>query len=90
MVGRQQRRRPDGKTVATTTGTTSVQTLGKHERAERVEFVELFGKHHADSFLLLESGRADTFVMDGQILAGNISTSKMPSACKIVGETLSV
>jgi len=79
-----------GKTVATTTGTTSVQTLRKHKRAEGVQFAELFGKDHADSFLLLESGRADAFVMDGQILAGNISKAKTPAAYKIVGETLSV
>jgi glutamate/aspartate transport system substrate-binding protein len=79
-----------GKTVATTTGTTSVQTLRKHERANNVDFKELFGKDHADSFLLLESGRADAFVMDGQILAGNISKSKNPADYKIVGEVLSV
>jgi len=78
------------KTVATTTGTTSVQTLRKHERANGVDFKELFGKDHADSFLLLESGRADAFVMDGQILAGNISKSKSPADYKIVGEVLSV
>ena len=79
-----------GKTVATTTGTTSVQTLRKHERATNVDFKEVFGKDHADSFLLLESGRADAFVMDGQILAGNISKSKAPADYKIVGEVLSV
>ncbi|SHN24270.1 transporter substrate-binding domain-containing protein [Rhizobacter sp. OV335] len=79
-----------GKTVATTTGTTSVQTLRKHERATGVDFKEVFGKDHADSFLLLESGRADAFVMDGQILAGNISRAKNPAEFKIVGEVLSV
>lgn len=78
------------KTVATTTGTTSVQLLRKHERATGVDFKEVFGKDHADSFLLLESGRADAFVMDGQILAGNIATSKNPADFKIVGEVLSV
>src|SRR5213592_5016085 len=79
-----------GKTVATTTGTTSVQHLRKHERATGVDFKEVFGKDHADSFLLLESGRADAFVMDGQIVAGLISKSKNPSDFKIVGEVLSV
>ncbi|HZY17643.1 MAG TPA: amino acid ABC transporter substrate-binding protein [Ramlibacter sp.] len=79
-----------GKTVATTTGTTSVQLLRKHERANNVNFNEVFGKDHADSFLMLESGRADAFVMDGQILAGNIATSKDPAAYRIVGETISV
>ena len=80
----------NGKTVATTTGTTSVQTLRKNERATGVDFKEVMGKDHADSFLLLESGRADAFVMDGQILAGNISKSKNPAGFKIVGEVLSV
>ncbi len=80
----------NGKNVATTTGTTSVQLLRKHERATGVDFKEVFGKDHADSFLLLESGRADAFVMDGQILAGNIATSKAPGDYKIVGEVLSV
>jgi glutamate/aspartate transport system substrate-binding protein len=80
----------NGKNVATTTGTTSVQLLRKHERGTGINFNEVFGKDHADSFLLLESGRADAFVMDGQILAGNIAKSKTPGDYKIVGEVLSV
>lgn len=78
------------RNVATTTGTTSVQLLRKHERANGVDFKEVFGKDHADSFLLLESGRADAFVMDGSILAGNIANSKNPADYKIVGEVLNV
>jgi len=80
----------NGKSVATTTGTTSVQTLRKNERAGGIDFKEVYGKDHADSFLLLETGRADAFVMDGSILAANISKSKNPTDFKIVGEVLSV
>jgi glutamate/aspartate transport system substrate-binding protein len=80
----------NGRNVATTTGTTSVQTLRKNERATGVDFKEVFGKDHADSFLLLETGRADAFVMDGSILAGNIASSKTPADFKIVGEVLNV
>ena len=80
----------NGKTVATTTGTTSVQLLRKNKRAQGMDFKELNGKDHSDSFLLLESGRADAFVMDGQILAGLISKSKNPNDYAIVGEVLSV
>ncbi|HOS86457.1 MAG TPA: amino acid ABC transporter substrate-binding protein [Burkholderiaceae bacterium] len=80
----------NGKNVATTTGTTSVQTLRKNERASGIDFKEIFGKDHADSFLLLESGRAEAFVMDGSILAGNIANAKNPADFKIVGEILSV
>jgi glutamate/aspartate transport system substrate-binding protein len=78
-----------GRKVATTTGTTSVQLLRKHEKATGVNFDEVFGKDHSDSFLLLESGRADAFVMDGSILAGNIANSRNPKDYKIVGEVLS-
>ncbi|MBS0448065.1 MAG: amino acid ABC transporter substrate-binding protein [Proteobacteria bacterium] len=77
----------NGKTVATTTGTTSVQLLRK--KAGKIDFKELFGKDHADSFLLLESGRADAFVMDDNILAGLIVNAKTPADFKIVGESLS-
>ena len=80
----------NGKNVATTTGTTSVQHLRRHERAAGVDFKEVYGKDHAESFLLLESGRADAFVMDGSILAGNIALSKNPSDFRIAGEVLSV
>ena len=80
----------NGKTVATTTGTTAVQTLRKNERAGGIDFKEVYGKDHADSFLMLETGRADAFVMDGSILAANISKSMNPADYKIVGEVLSV
>ncbi|MDO4724118.1 MAG: amino acid ABC transporter substrate-binding protein [Comamonadaceae bacterium] len=80
----------NNKTIAVTTGTTSVQTLRKHRRAEGVSFKEVMGKDHADSFLLLETGRADVFVMDGSILAANVSKSRTPDDYRIVGEVLSV
>ena len=79
-----------GKTIATTTGTTSVQHLRKHERAAGLNFQEVMGKDHAESFLLLETGKADAFVMDGSILAANIARSRNPKGFKIVGEVLSV
>jgi len=80
----------NGKTVATTTGTTSVALLRKNKRGQGIQFNEVYGKDHADSFLLLESGRADAFVMDDNILAGLIAGSKNPKDFKIVGETLNV
>ena len=80
----------NGKSVATTTGTTTVQLLRKNERAANIDFKEVFGKDHADSFLLLESDRAEAFVMDASILIGNIVNSKSPGDYKIVGEPLSL
>jgi len=80
----------NGRKVATTTGTTSVQLLRKHQKAAGVEFQEVFGKDHTDSMLMLDSGRADAFVMDAQVLAGNIAKSRNPGDFKIVGEVLGV
>ncbi len=79
-----------GKTLAVTTGTTSVQHIRKKARDANLDFKQVMGKDHADSFLLLESGRADAFVMDGSILAANIAKSKNPKDFEIVGEVLSV
>lgn len=80
----------NGQVVATTNGTTSVTFLRKHERATGVDIKELFGNDHAASFLLLETGRAAAFVMDGSILAANISKSKNPKDFTILPEVLSV
>ncbi len=80
----------NGKPVATTTGTTSVQLMRAHEKGKNVDFKEVYGKDHADSFLMLETDRAVAFVMDDNLLAGLIATSKTPDDYAIVGETLNV
>ncbi len=79
-----------GKPVATTTGTTSVQLMRAHEKGKGINFKEVYGKDHADSFLMLETDRAVAFVMDDNLLAGLIVTSKNPSEYAIVGETLNI
>jgi glutamate/aspartate transport system substrate-binding protein len=79
-----------GKPVATTTGTTSVQLMRAHEKGKNIDFKELYGKDHADSFLLLETDRAVAFVMDDNLLAGLIASSKNPADYAIVGEVLNV
>lgn len=80
----------EGKTVVTTVGTTSVKTMRKNKLAEGIAFKDISGVDHAESYLMLESGRADAFVMDSATLASNIAKSKNPKAFKIVGEALSV
>jgi glutamate/aspartate transport system substrate-binding protein len=79
-----------GKPVATTSGTTSVQLMRAHEKGKAIDFKEVYGKDHADSFLLMETDRAVAFVMDDNLLAGLIATSKSPKDYAIVGEVLSV
>jgi glutamate/aspartate transport system substrate-binding protein len=80
----------NGKPVATTTGTTSVQLMRAHEKGKHIDFKEVYGKDHADSFLMLETDRSVAFVMDDNLLAGLIVTSKNPADYAIVGETLNI
>jgi glutamate/aspartate transport system substrate-binding protein len=80
----------NGKPVATTTGTTSVQMMRAHEKGKGIDFKEVYGKDHADAFLMLESDRAVAFVMDDNLLAGLISGAKNPNDYAIVGEALSI
>lgn len=79
-----------GKLVATTTGTTSVQLMRSHEKGKNIDFREVYGKDHADSFLMLETDRAVAFVMDDNLLAGLIASSKAPNDYALVGSALSV
>ena len=74
-----------GKTVAATTGSTSVQLL----RKLKSDATELAAKDNSDGFLLLETGRAEAFIADGQILATLISKSKDPGQYKLLDEILS-
>lgn len=78
----------DGKTVAASAGTTAVQLLRKYGRDNNVALPTSLGKDHFESFLMLESGRAEAFVLDDNLLAGVIANSKDPKGYKIVGEVL--
>ncbi|AYH41857.1 transporter substrate-binding domain-containing protein [Azoarcus sp. DN11] len=78
----------NGKPVVTTTGTTSDQLIKMNERGRSINARNIYGKDHADSFLMVESGRAAAFVMDDILLAGLIASSKSPASFEIVGPSL--
>ncbi|MDM0042707.1 amino acid ABC transporter substrate-binding protein [Variovorax sp. J22G21] len=77
-----------GKTVATTTGTTSFRLLREADKGRNLEVNNLAGKDHTDSFLLVESGRAQAFVLDDILLAGQIANARSPKDFIITGESL--
>jgi len=78
----------NGKTISTTSGTTSVPLIKKYEKTRNVEVKEIYGKDHAESFLLVADDRAAAFVMDDILLAGQIANSRNPSAYRILPESL--
>ena len=78
----------DGKTIVTTSGTTSDALIKSNERTKNVTAKNAYGKDHGDSFLQVESGRASAFVMDDILLAGLVANAKNPADFSIVGEPL--
>ena len=78
----------NGKNISTTSGTTSVPLLKAYEKTKSVDVKEIYGKDHAESFLLMADDRAVAFVMDDILLAGQIANSKSPADYKILPESL--
>ncbi|BAE52586.1 amino acid ABC transporter substrate-binding protein [Paramagnetospirillum magneticum] len=78
----------DGKAVATTAGSTSVQLLKARVQGRDIKVTELFGNDHAESFKMLESDQAAAFVMDDNLLAGLIASSAAPKDYQILPQTL--
>jgi glutamate/aspartate transport system substrate-binding protein len=78
----------NGKTVSTTSGTTSVPLIKSYEKAKGVDVKEIYGKDHAESFLLLADDRAAAFIMDDILLAGQIANARNPADYRILPESL--
>ena len=78
----------NGKTVSTTSGTTAVPLIKQYEKAKGADVKEIYGKDHAESFLLLSDDRATAFIMDDILLAGQIANSKTPADYMILPESL--
>ena len=78
----------NGKTVSTTSGTTSVPLIKSYEKTKNVTVKEIYGKDHGESFLLLADDRAAAFIMDDILLAGQIANSGSPGDYVIINESL--
>ncbi|MGH1573281.1 transporter substrate-binding domain-containing protein [Methylobacterium sp. P31] len=78
-----------GKTVVVTAGTNTAQFLNKLNQEQGLNLNIIQGKDHAESFLLVETGRASAFMEDDILLAGVKATSKDPSKFKILEKSYS-
>jgi len=78
----------NGKTVSSTSGTTSVQLIKAYEKAKGADVKEIYGKDHAESFLLVADDRVVAFVMDDILLAGQIANARNPADFRILPESL--
>src|SRR5215469_3275786 len=78
-----------GKTVVVTAGTTNevaLRTLSDKQKLGINVFTE---RDHAESFAVLEAGRADAFATDDILLYGIIATEPRAHDMKVIGEYLS-
>jgi glutamate/aspartate transport system substrate-binding protein len=78
----------NGKTVASTSGTTSIPLLRGYQKAQGIDFKEVQAKDHAESMQLVATDRAHAFIMDDILLAGQIANQQNPGAYVILSESL--
>ena len=79
-----------GKTIVSTTGTTNFKILRNLNEEKKLGMDLLGAKDHADSALMVESGRAVAFGMDDILLYGLRASSQNPAALAVVGEPIQV
>ncbi|MGP5554699.1 glutamate/aspartate ABC transporter substrate-binding protein [Psychrobacter celer] len=75
-----------GKTLVTTAGTTSERYIRQYNDDNQMDINIISAKDHGEAFLMLENGRADAFMMDDVLLAGEKAKAKNPDEWVIVGE----
>lgn len=80
----------NGKTIALTSGTTSVALTKAYERDHRLKFRYLMTKDFAESMQLVANKRADAFIIDDVLLAGQIANLSNPQDFTILDAALSV
>lgn len=79
----------NGKNIAVTSGTTSIALLKDFEKANHLHFKLLQTKDFAAAMQLVANGRADAFVIDDVLLAGQIANLPNPGDFKILDASLS-
>jgi len=79
-----------GKTVVSTTGTTNYQIIRRLNEEQKLGINLIGAKDHAESALLVESGRAVAFGMDDILLYGLRASALNPADLAVVGEPIQV
>ena len=78
-----------GKTVVVTAGTTNETALRTLSDKQKLGINIVTERDHAESFAVLEAGKADAFATDDVLLYGIIATEPRAHDMKVVGEYLS-
>jgi len=79
-----------GKTVVSTTGTTNYKVIRNLSEEKKLDINLLGAKDHAESALMVQSGRAVAFGMDDILLYGLKASALNPAELAIVGAPIQV
>ena len=79
-----------GRKVVSTTGTTNFRIMRALNEERNLGFELIGAKDHAESQLVVASGRADAFAMDDILLYGLAASSANPREWAVVGESIQV
>lgn len=76
-----------GKTVAVTAGTNTALFVNKLNNDGKLGMTIMQGKDHAESFLLVETGRASAWMEDDILIAGFRANAKNPADFKLLDKS---
>jgi glutamate/aspartate transport system substrate-binding protein len=79
-----------GKTLVASAGTSNLKVVTTLNAEKNIGANIVSGKDHAESFLMVETGRAVAFALDDVLLAGLAANSKSPADYMITREALEV
>jgi ABC-type amino acid transport substrate-binding protein len=78
-----------GKTVVVSAGTTNEKAMQEIARRFRIDFRLATARDHAESYAMLEAGRADAFATDDVLLYGLVAQHRAQKQYQVVGDFLS-
>jgi glutamate/aspartate transport system substrate-binding protein len=76
-----------GKTVAVTAGTNTALFVNKMNNEGKLGMTIMQGKDHAESFLLVDTGRASAWMEDDILIAGFRANAKNPGDFKLLDKS---
>ena len=80
----------NGKPVASTTGTTNIDSLARKARLKTIDIRVEPAKDHAEGFGWVLSGKVEGFAMDDVLLFGLRANASRPQDLKVIGKPITI